>query len=103
MNRGEINVTGIGEQGGFNRDVQAVMDGVVELPEPYHTGKFDYLGRRQMGPEPLQQLIGHVNGICRSGAYLIEADPLQLVFLHDRTADDCLQLLFAKTPSLLAA
>src|SRR5437660_305653 len=44
----EIDISGVAEQRGFDRDMQAVMHGVVELPEADQAGKLDDLRRCQM-------------------------------------------------------
>src|SRR6516165_5029668 len=54
----EIDISGIAEQRGFDRNMQAVVHGVVELPETDHAGELDNLRRRQMLLEPLQDLVG---------------------------------------------
>src|SRR5271154_5710703 len=55
----EIDIPGIAQQLRFHRNMQAVMNGVVELPEAHHASELDDLRRRQMLLEPLQQVVWH--------------------------------------------
>ena len=87
---------------GFDRDVQAVVHGVVEFPEADDAGELDDLRRRQMLLEPLENLVGHAIGRFRGGAHVIEADPLELV-LRVGIADDHLLQLLSLMPQPSAA
>src|SRR5258707_2445689 len=44
----EIDISGIAQERRLDGDVQAVVHGVVEFPEPDHAGELDDLLRRQM-------------------------------------------------------
>ena len=84
----------------LDRNVQAVVDGVVEFPEPDHAGEFDDLRRRQMLLQPLQDLVGHRGRILGRRAHVVEAGLLHLVGRLVVAGDDVLQLLFAHVPAL---
>src|SRR5262249_32281459 len=53
----EIDISGVTEQRRFDGNVQAVVYGVVELPEPDYAGELDDLLRLQMLPQPLQNFV----------------------------------------------
>src|SRR3982750_3373940 len=52
----EADIPGVVQELRLNRDVQAVLDGVVELPETDHAGELDDLRWREMLLQPLQNL-----------------------------------------------
>src|ERR1700722_13227931 len=76
----------------LDRNVQAVVHRVVELPEADHAGELDDLRRGQMLLEALQDLVGHRGRILGGRAHIVEAGALRIV----------LQLLLAHAPALEA-
>ena len=61
----EVDISRIAKQRGFNRDMQAVVDRVVELPEADHAGELDNLRRVEMLFHALQDLVRHRGRILR--------------------------------------
>src|SRR5262245_21230393 len=96
----EIDIAGIAEQRGFDWDVQAVVHGVVEFPEPDHAGELDDLRRRQVLLQPLQNLLRHRGRILGRRADILKARALQRVPRPVGAGDDVLQLFLAQAPAL---
>ena len=53
----EIDIPGIVQELGFDRNMQAVVDGVVELPEADNASELDDLRRREQFLQPRKQRI----------------------------------------------
>src|ERR1700694_4563098 len=55
----EIDIARVLQELTFDRDVKAIVHGVVKLPEADDAGEFDDLRRRQVLLQPLQNLVGN--------------------------------------------
>src|SRR3984957_19550582 len=98
----EIDIAGVAEELRLDRNVQAVVHRVVELPEADHAGELDELRRGQMLLEALQDLVGHRGRILGGRAHVVEAGALRLVLRLVGAGDDVLQLLLVHAPALEA-
>src|SRR5262249_8242460 len=79
----EIDISGIAQELRLDRNVQAVVHGVVELPEADHAGELHDLRWAQMLLHALQEFVRHCGRIFRGCAHVVEADAFELVLrLH---------------------
>src|SRR5258707_14798788 len=69
----ETDISGVLQELALDRNMQAVVHGVVELPEADHAREFDDLWRGKVVLEPLENVIRHRCRIFRSRPHVIEA------------------------------